>query len=342
MRTVLYFLNPKPDNRETVRRRGDSEQQQGALMDYQPLSGREFPRFSALKTFFRLPVSPLSENFDVALFGVPFDGGVSYRPGARFAPSRIREMSSLGRGFHWSRGEQVFTELKCADVGDCPTVPIDLAQTYQRIENFAGQVLAQQKRFVAVGGDHSVTLPLLRALRKSRGTALNFIHFDAHFDTYPAAWGCEYHHGSFLRHAVEEGLVNPAKTVQIGLRGPLAGSADLDFIKKHQLTQFSMDDIRREGVFKFIERLPSFETGPTYISYDIDNLDPAYAPGTGTPVPGGMTTYEVQQILRSLKVTQLVGADIVEVCPAYDHGDITSMAAVDAMFEILALMGGKK
>lgn len=307
-------------------------------MDFQPLSGRDFPRFSAIKTFFRLPIAPLEEAYDVALFGVPFDGGVSYRPGTRFAPTRIRECSSLGRGFHWARGEQVFAKIKCADIGDCPTVPIDLNQTYSKIEAFTQELLQRNKRFVAVGGDHSVTLPLLRALKKKYQVPLNLIHFDAHFDTYPAAWGCEYHHGSFLRHAIEEGLVNPKSTVQIGVRGPLAGGADLDFIKKHQITSLSMDDVRKGGLDSFLKRLPEFLTGPTYLSYDIDNLDPAFAPGTGTPVPGGMSTYEVQQILRTLKVKQLVGADIVEVCPAYDHGDITSMAAVDAIFEILALM----
>lgn len=307
-------------------------------MDFQPLSGRDFPRFSAIKTFFRLPIAPIEEAYDVALFGVPFDGGVSYRPGTRFAPSKIRECSSLGRGFHWGRGEQVFAKIKCADVGDCPTVPIDLNQTYSKIEAFTSQLMQRNKKFVAIGGDHSITLPILRALNKKFQTPLNFIHFDAHFDTYPAAWGCEYHHGSFLRHAVEEGLVNPKNTIQIGVRGPLAGGSDLDFIKHHQINYFSMDDIRKESLNTFLNKLPQFAQGPTYISYDIDNLDPAFAPGTGTPVPGGLSTFEVQQIMRHLKVKNLVGADIVEVCPAYDHGDITSLAAVDALFEILALM----
>lgn len=307
-------------------------------MDYQPLSGREFPRFSAIKTFFRLPIANISDPFDVALCGIPFDGGVSYRPGARFAPAKVRECSSLGRGFHWSRGEQVFAKLKCADIGDCPTVPIDLNQTYSKIEHFIGSVASKQKRIIVVGGDHSITLPILRALRSVYTVPLNFIHFDAHFDTYPAAWGCEYHHGSFLRHAIEEGLVNPARTVQFGVRGPLASGDDLDFLRKHQLRSFTVDAIRAAPLPSFLSTLPIFDEGPTYISYDIDNLDPAFAPGTGTPVPGGLSTYEVQQILRSLKVNHLVGADVVEVCPPYDHGDITGLAAVDAVFEILGLM----
>lgn len=310
-------------------------------MEFQPLSGREQPRFSSIKTFFRLPIASLTDPFDLAFFGVPFDGGVSYRPGARFAPSKIRESSSLGRGFHWGRGVSIFNQLKCADIGDCPVVPIDLQQTYTKIETFVGNILELNKKFIAAGGDHSVTLPILRAFKRKYKVPLNLIHFDAHLDTYPAAWNCEYHHGSFLRHAVEEGLINPHQTIQIGVRGPLANGTDLDFIKKHKIMSFSIDDIKSHGLSSFLSKIPKLSEGPTYLSFDIDCLDPAYAPGTGTPVPGGLTTYETQQILRSLKVKNLIGADVVEVCPAYDHSDITSLAAVDTMFEILGIFTQK-
>lgn len=310
-------------------------------MEFKPLSGRQFPRFSGIKTFFRLPYVDLKENFDVALFGIPYDGGVSYRPGARFAPSKLREVSSLGRGFHWTRAMDIFQNLKIADIGDCPTVPIDQMQTYQRIETFVGEVLKSKKRFIAIGGDHSTTLPSLRALKKHYGKPLSFIHFDAHLDTYPAAWDCEYHHGAFARHAVEEGLVDPKKMYQIGIRGPLAGSSDLDFIKKHQIQVLTVDDVRKKPLEDFLKTLPALDGNPTYISFDVDCLDPAYAPGTGTPVPGGLTTYETQRILRALKIPNLVGADIVEICPAYDPTDITALAGVDTMFELMCLMGGK-
>jgi agmatinase/guanidinopropionase len=306
-------------------------------MDYKPLSGREFPRFSAIKTFFRLPHVALESDYDVALFGIPYDGGVSYRPGARFAPTKIREISSLGRGFHMSRMESFFEKLKVADIGDCPTVPIDQAQTYERIEKFVGELLQHNKRFISVGGDHSTTLPILRALRKKYGQPLALIHFDAHLDTYPAAWGCEYHHGSFARHAVEEFLVDPRKMIQIGIRGPLASGDDLDFVKKHGVQVVTVDDIRNHNLSDFLKTLPDFDQTPTFISYDIDNLDPAYAPGTGTPVPGGLTTYEVQRIFRALNVKNLVGGDVVEICPAYDPSDITALAGMDAMFEMLHL-----
>jgi guanidinopropionase len=304
--------------------------------EYKPLSGREFPRFSAIKTFFRLPIADINDDYNVALFGIPYDGGVSYRPGARFAPTLVREVSSLGRGFHMTRAMSVFEKIKAADIGDCSVVPIDQAQTYEKIEAFVNQLVSKNKKFISVGGDHSTTLPVLRALNKKYGK-LNFIHFDAHLDTYPAAWGCEYHHGAFARHAVEEGLVDPKNMIQIGIRGPLAAGNDLDFVNKHQIKVVTVDDIRSGNLQDFLKTLPKF-TGPTYISYDIDCLDPAFAPGTGTPVPGGLTTYEVQKIMRALQVENVVGADIVEVSPPYDSSQITGLAAVDAMFELMCLI----
>ena len=305
-------------------------------MEFKPLSGREFPRYSAVRTFFRLPQAEIGDGFDVGIVGVPFDGGVSYRPGARFGPSKVRDVSSLGRGYNWARGEDVFQRLKVADAGDCPTVPIDLNQTYEKIEKHFTAMLSAKKRFVAVGGDHSITLPILRAVRKAAGEPVNLIHFDAHLDTYPAAWGCEYHHGAFARHAVEEGLINPKKSLQLGLRGPLAGGDDLKFVRQHGFTSTTVDDLRVQGLEGFLKTLPEFD-GPTYITYDIDCLDPAYAPGTGTPVVGGLTTYETQRIFRALKIKNLVGCDVVELSPPFDSSDITAFAALDAVFEMLCL-----
>ncbi len=309
-----------------------------AIEEFKPLSGREFPRFSAIKTFFRLPLGQLNENFDVAIAGVPFDGGVSYRPGPRFAPSRVREASSLGRGFHWGRGLGVFETLKVADVGDVSVVPIDLGQTYSRVTDFAEKILSSGKRLISCGGDHSLTLPLLRAFRKHYKQPLAFIHFDAHLDTYPAAWGCEYHHGSFARHAVEEGLIDPENYILIGARGPLAGEDDLAFVRKHKIKVFTVDHVRSGSLKAFVKSLPKFSNKPTYLSFDVDSLDPAFAPGTGTPVIGGLTSYEIQIILRNLQVKNLVGADVVEFSPPYDHADITALVAVDVIFEALCMM----
>ncbi len=305
---------------------------------YVPINGREFPRYSGIKTFFRLPYVSISDDYDVGIVGVPFDGGASYRPGQRFAPARVRDVSSLGRVFHMGRMASFTEKLKVADVGDVPTVPVSLDATYVKIEKFFAQGLALKKRFISVGGDHSITLPILREIRKAVGKPVRLIHFDAHFDTYPAAWGMEYHHGSFARHAVEEGLINPKGSIQIGIRGPLAGTSDLEFPQKHGIRIATMDEIRGKGIEAFVKSLPDFKNDPVYISYDVDCLDPAFAPGTGTPVPGGLSTYEVQQIFRGLRVKNLVGADVVEVNPAYDVSDITSLAALDAVFEMIGLM----
>ena len=307
-------------------------------MKYEQLSGREFPRFSGIKTFFRLPHVSVDSDYDVGIAGVPYDGAVSYRPGARFAPSAVREASSLGRGFHWSRAYNVLEKLNFADIGDCPTVPIDQVQTYERIEKYFSNILNLKKRFIAVGGDHSTTLPLLRSVCKFLGKPVRLIHFDAHLDTYPAAWGCEYHHGSFVRHAVDEGLINAKGSLQIGIRGPLTQSEDKDFVSQHGFLVKTVDDLRAEALDKFVLDLPDFSEDPVYISFDIDCLDPAFAPGTGTPVVGGLTTYETQKILRGLKVKNLIAADIVEISPPYDSSQITALAGVDTLFELMCLM----
>ena len=310
--------------------------------NFQPLSGREFPRYSAIKTFFRLPHAQIQEDFDVALLGVPFDSGVSYRPGARFAPTSVREMSSLGRGFHIESGHQVFKKLRVADVGDCSVVPLSLEQSYTLIEDHATALLKAKKRIISVGGDHSITLPLLRAFRKHYGVPLTLIHLDAHLDTYPAAWGCEYHHGSFLRHAVEEGLVEPKRVIQFGIRGPLAGPDDWDFSRTKGFMTFTMDKIREGHLTQLLSNLEEDikgEKGPVYITTDVDCMDPSVAPGTGTPVPGGLTSYEVIKIIRSLPLSgRLVGGDVVEIAPPYDTAQITSLVGVEIVFQYLNQM----
>lgn len=310
-------------------------------MEFKPLSGREFPRFSGIKTFFRLPHVDIDEGYELAIQGVPFDGAVSYRPGCRFGPTRIREASSLGRGFHWSRALNWVDSLKVADIGDCSVVPMSVEKTYELIEKQTSKVLDLGKKLISVGGDHSTTLPLLRSFHKKYGK-LRLIHFDAHLDTYPAAWGCEYHHGAFVRHAVEEGLIIPEKSYQFGIRGPLAADNDLDFVNKHKINVNTVDDLRIQGLESFLKTIPEFDDTPTYISFDIDCLDPAFAPGTGTPVPGGLTTYETQRILREFRIPNLVGADIVEVSPPFDSSEITCLAAVDTLCELVCLIASNK
>ncbi len=310
-------------------------------MEYRPIPGREQPRFAAVKTFFRLPHAPLDEDWEVGIAGVPYDGAVSYRPGARFGPTRARELSAMGRGYHMTRELNWVERLKVADIGDVPVAPIDQAETYARIEAFATPLLQARKQLIFVGGDHSTTLANLRAAKAAHGI-LNLVHFDAHLDTYPAAWGQEYHHGAFLRHALEEGLVAGARTLQVGIRGPLAAADDLDVVNRFGVRVTTVDDVRMGGLEAFLETLPQFPEGPTYVSFDVDCLDPAYAPGTGTPVPGGLTTYEAQRILRALHIADFVAGDVVEFSPPYDASDITALAVVDVMFEFLGLMAAQK
>jgi agmatinase/guanidinopropionase len=227
--------------------------------------------------------------------------------------------------------------MRCADVGDCKIIPLSLEKSYELIENHVTQILSSKKRLLSIGGDHSITLPILRSFKKRYGSPLNLIHFDAHLDTYPAAWGCDYHHGSFLRHAIDEELVNPLGTIQIGVRGPFAGQDDLDFVREKGVQVITNEMIKINGLPEVTKELKAL-SGPTYVSFDIDCLDPAYAPGTGTPVPGGLTTFEAQYIIRQLKGYQIVGGDVVEISPPYDHCQITALAGMDAAFEILSLM----
>ena len=299
------------------------------MSSYSDTIKRSCPRFSGVHTFFRLEQKkPENVKSNVLLCGIPFDGGTTYRSGARMAPSRVREISALGRGYHPHWNQDVFKTLQPVDVGDIPTNPISIEKTYELIEKYIFSLAQDKKKILSVGGDHSITLPILRALSKIYGP-LNLIHFDAHYDTYPPAYGVEYHHGTFVRHAVLEKCVN--QVFQFGIRGPHTVKEDMDFSRQNQIQVFTVDDIKSKKL-KILSELPGQIKGPSYLSFDVDCLDPAYAPGTGTPVPGGLSSYESQQILRHLKLENLIGGDVVEVNPSYDHGDITSLVAVSHSF----------
>lgn len=308
-------------------------------MDQSSITKRASPRFSGIKTFFRVDhFESFSNDFknsssQTFLCGVPFDGGSTYRNGSRMAPSHIRNISSLGRGYHTQYDQNIFELLNPVDIGDLPINPLSIKKTYQMLEKSVLNLTQNKKRGLYVGGDHSITLPILRALSQVHGP-LNLIHFDAHFDTYPPAYGEEFHHGTFVRHAVLEKCVR--QVFQFGIRGPFTAKEDQNFIKEHGIKVWTVEEIKK-GWAKFLQEIPEFK-GPSYISFDIDCLDPAYAPGTGTPMPAGLNSFEIQQILRHLKIENLIGADLVEVNPAYDHGDITGLLAGSILFEILNLM----
>lgn len=309
-------------------------------MEFKPLDGRKFPRFSGICTFFRLPHHEDVDELDVSVLGVPWDGSVSFRPGARFGPRAAREASALMRAYSPEADVRPFDELKVADAGDVSVVPHDYAATAANIEEHVSRAIARGGRTVCVGGDHSIALPILRAMAKKHGP-VGLVHLDAHADTYPAAWGNEYHHGTPFRKAVEEGLIDPARVIQIGLRGGLAGSYDYAFPKEKGFRMVFLDEIMDRGAAAVGPAIHEVAKGKVYLSMDVDALDPAFAPGTGTPVPGGLTSREALRIIRACKGLDIVGADVVELSPPYDVQQITAILAAQMAWEAVVLMAAR-
>jgi agmatinase len=296
------------------------------------------PRFGQLATFMLLPAAESPAGLDVALVGVPYDGGVSYRTGARFGPRAVREQSSLIRPWNPVLKVHPFERLRVADCGDVDVVPISIERTHAKIEERIDTVVAAGARPLCVGGDHSITLPILRALAKRHGR-LGVVHFDAHPDTWDEYFGSKLFHGTPFRRAVEEGLIDTTRFVQVGIRGPLYGAEDFAFHDQHGIEVLRIEPIKENGLPWACGRLARLRGGPLYCSFDIDALDPAYAPATGTPEVGGLTSWEALSLVRSLVGTSLVGADVVEVSPPYDGpGQITSLMAANLAFELLGVM----
>ncbi len=302
---------------------------------FRPVSPREVPRFAGISTFLRLPRHDAPADLDAMIVGAPYDGGTSYRPGARFGPKAIREASSLTRGFHPEQGVDVFDVLDVADGGDIACNPLDMGRTLSSIEETVARIVSAECLPIVVGGDNTVSLGVLRALAKAHGP-VGLVHFDAHSDTYPPAWGCDPHHGTVFRNAVEEGLIEAARTIQIGVRGPFSSRADLDFARGHGFTVVSAEEVR-SGVGAVARRIAEVaRRGKVYVCLDIDCVDPAFAPGTGTPVPGGLTSMEILQLVRALRGLDLAGFELVEVAPAYDVSGITALLGAALLAEFLA------
>ena len=305
-----------------------------------PPDGRQVPRFAGPDTFARLPrLQDLpGGNAAVAIAGIPFDSGVSYRPGARFGPTAVRNGSKLLRPYHPGLETHPLHAHQVADAGDIPVNPFDIAEAIAAIDVAARALLEHAGRLIAIGGDHTIALPLLRATAERHGPVA-LVHFDAHLDTWDTYFGAPYTHGTPFRRAVEEGLLALDASAHVGIRGPLYGAADLSDDKALGFATVSTADVARRGVDEAIDRIRERAGDrPVYVSVDIDVLDPAHAPGTGTPEPGGLTTRELQLILRGLDGLTLAGADIVEVAPAYDHAELTALAAANVAYEILALL----
>ena len=296
------------------------------------------PRYGGAPTFARLPRWDEVERADVVVLGVPFDSGVSYRPGARFGPSHIRESSRLLRPYNPAQDIKPFAVQQVVDGGDIAVNPFAIDEALASVQQHAARVLAEGAKLLTLGGDHTIALPLLRAMAEKHGP-LAVVHFDAHLDTWDTYFGADYTHGTPFRRASEEGLLDKNACMHIGIRGPLytaddlVEDGDLGFQIVHAV------EIDTLGVSGVIERmLARVGDRPVYVSIDIDVLDPAFAPGTGTPEAGGFTSRELLAIIRAFSNTNLVGADIVEVAPAYDHAQITGIAAAHIAYELLSSM----
>ena len=302
-----------------------------------PPDGRTVPRFAGPDTFARLPRLQDVGRADVAVLGIPFDAGVSYRPGARFGPAAVRAGSKLLRPYHPALDVTPWAGQQVADAGDLAVNPFDIGEAIGQIESGANAALGSAGRLIALGGDHTVALPLLRATAARHGPVA-LIHFDAHLDTWDTYFGAPYTHGTPFRRAVEEGLLALDSSAHVGVRGPLYSSADLTDDAGLGFATVSTAEVARRGVDEAVDRIRE-RAGrrPVYLSVDIDVLDPAHAPGTGTPEPGGLTSRELQFILRGLDGLHLVGADVVEVSPPYDHAELTALAAANVAYEMLSL-----
>ncbi len=307
----------------------------------QPVNPLQSPRFGDVATFNRLPYVPdfKGKSVDVAILGIPYDGGTTYRPGARFAPRAVRDASVLNRNYNPHVGVHVFERLNVVDAGDVAVNPIQIQKTLGAIEKRMTEIHEAGARTVCVGGDHSVLLGELRAVHRKFGQPV-LIHFDAHNDTGDEAWGEKYHHGTPIRRAIEEGLVSGDRIFQIGVRGPMTSPSQDDYQRQQGIHVLDIDlfqdTAKRELFFEQIHRVAG--KSPCFITFDVDGVDPAFAPGTGTPVVGGLTSREALACVRRLKGLHIVGADVVEISPPFDQSDLTSLLGAALVFEFLSLM----
>ncbi len=310
--------------------------------DFRPTPMAKMPRFADLATFMRLRHVAEPAGLDIALIGVPFDGGTTNRPGARHGPRQIRDMSTLIRQVNPVTKVAPFSLCRCADLGDAEINPIDLAVSLANIQALFARVKKAGVVPLSAGGDHLITLPILRAIAADGPVAM--IHVDAHSDTDDAHFGgSKLTHGTPFRRAIEEGLLDPRRVVQIGIRGSMHGPSDLDWALDQGIRVITMVEaetmLASGGMAALIaEARRVAGAGATYLSFDVDGLDPVYAPGTGTPEIGGLTTREALALLRGLGGIDFIGGDVVEVAPPYDPGGNTALVAATMMFEIACLL----
>ncbi len=303
-----------------------------------PIDASQNPRYAGIATFARLPRLDQVEHADIAVVGVPFDTGVSYRPGARFGPAHVRESSRLLRPYNPALDVSPFASAQVVDAGDIAANPFHIEEALETVQASALDLTAGGTRLVTIGGDHTIALPLLRAAAERHGPVA-LVHFDAHLDTWDTYFGAEYTHGTPFRRAVEEGILDTEALCHVGTRGPLYGKKDLEDDRRFGFGIVTSSDVFRQGVDEVVEKLRKrVGNRPVYVSVDIDVLDPAHAPGTGTPEAGGLTSRELLEILRGFAGLNLIGADVVEVAPAYDHAELTGVAASHVAYDLVSLL----
>jgi guanidinopropionase len=299
------------------------------------------PRYTDIATFMRAPLAPTLANVDIGLIGVPTDLGVTNRPGARHGPREIRNASSLMRTYNLALGINPYELCRIADLGDVHiSQRFDLERQNADIEAFYRKVHEAGIRPVSAGGDHSITYPIFRGI--AQGAPIGMVHVDAHTDTWGEFYGSKFTHGAPFRLAVEDGLLDPKRTIQIGIRGGQNFLDGIEFSREHGMRIVFMEEFADLGVERVIELARKVVgDGPTYISFDVDGLDPVYTPGTGTPEIGGITTLDGQRLLRGLRGLNLIGGDVVEVAPPYDPSGNTALVGATMMFEILSLIADR-
>ena len=309
---------------------------------FQPVSGFDLPRFAGVPTFMRLPnVTPDHARFaevDIGLIGVPWDSGTTNRPGPRHGPRQLRDASTMIRAQHQVSGMRPFEAVNCADLGDVGPNPADIMDSMTRITAFYDQVREAGIVPLTAGGDHLTSLPVLRSL--AREAPLGMVHFDSHTDLFHSYFGgTMYTHGTPFRRAVEEGLLDPKRVVQIGIRGTMYDAEDRDFARAEGIRLIEIEEFHARGVEDVMQEARAIAgDGPTYVSYDIDFVDPTFAPGTGTPEVGGPNSFQALQVVRELAGLDIVGADMVEVSPPFDPSGGTAFLGVSIMFELLCVM----
>jgi guanidinobutyrase len=307
---------------------------------FQPMSGNEMPRFAGIATMMRLPLQETAAGLDACFVGVPFDMGTSNRPGARFGPRQIRSESVLLRPYNMATRAAPFDSLQIADIGDVATNPFDMLDSMARIEAAYSGIAGHGCRPVTLGGDHTIALPILRAMHKRYGP-VGVVHVDAHADVNDTMFGEKIAHGTPFRRAVEEGLLDCNRVVQIGLRGTGYQAEDFDWCRDQGFRVVQAEECWNKSLAPLMrEVVQRVGTGPVYLSFDIDGLDPSFAPGTGTPEIGGLTVMQGMEIIRGLRGLDLVGADLVEVSPPYDPQGTTALVAANLAFEMLCVLPG--